>query len=80
MSSKSLQSQINALERKVERYHTQHKLLKAKVTDMARMLRALEPFARAEDRELFYLYVDEIVEEAKKRRDEHVQKTERQKC
>lgn len=71
LPSKSPQSQINALERKVERYHTQHKLLKAKVTNMARMLRALEPFARAEDRELFYLYVDEIVEEARKRRDEH---------
>ncbi len=69
--NKSQQAQINALERKVERYHTQHKLLKAKVTDMARRLRSLEPFAHAEDRELFYLYVDEIVEEAKKRRDEH---------
>ena len=60
--SKSLQAQVNELRRTVEKYHRQHKNLKKKVTQLARRLRAIEPFLYAEDRDLFYFYVQEFIE------------------
>ena len=65
MSSKSLQTQINELKRRVDNHHVQHKLLKSKVTNLAKRIRAIEPFIYAEDRELFLAAMDamdEIVE------------------
>jgi hypothetical protein len=61
----SIQAQINELRRTVEKYHLQHKLLKAKVTHLAARLRTIEPFLYVEDRELFRLYVQEFLDKKK---------------
>ena len=63
--AKSLQAQINELRRTVERHHQQHKNLKRKVSQLTRRLRTLEPFAYAEDRTLFYLFVQDFLREMK---------------
>ena len=58
--AKSMQSQINELKRTVKENHVQHKLLKRKVTQLARRLRTLEPFVYAEERDLLGLYLYEF--------------------
>ena len=65
MSNKSLQSQINELKRTVEKYHVQHKLLKSKVTELARRLRAIEPFVYVKDRESFVDLMEVFLEFAR---------------
>jgi len=62
------------LKRTVEKYHIQHKLLKSKVTELARRLRAIEPFVYVEDRQSFLdlmdVFLDFVKESSKKGRDE----------
>jgi hypothetical protein len=60
--AQSTQAQINELKRTVEKYHVQHKLLKAKVTHLAARLRTIEPFLYAEERDLLCLYLYEFRE------------------
>lgn len=60
------------LERTLEKYHQQHKNLKKRVTQLTRRRRAIESFAYAEDRDLFYLYAKEFIESKKgKERAQH---------
>jgi len=62
MSNKSIQAQINELKRTVEKHHIQHKLLKDKVTQLARRLRAIEPFAYTQDRQAFVDFVEVVLD------------------
>ena len=63
----STEAKITRLERTLEIYHQQHKNLKKKVTQLARRLRAIEPFLYAEDRDLFYLYVQDFIKAKEKK-------------
>ena len=65
----STKAKIARLERTIEKYHQQHKNLKKKVTQLARRLRVIEPFAYAEDRDLFYLYVQDFIKAVDERKD-----------
>ena len=58
----STEAKINALERKVDNYHIQHKLLKDKVTQLARRIRAIEPFAYTQDRKEFVDLVEVVLD------------------